>query len=57
MQKKKLLEILLKGAQSQGYETGPWTLKRTAQVIEEEFREKYTESGVWRLLRDLGSSA
>lgn len=56
-QKKKLLEILLKGAQSQGYETDLWTLKRTAQVIEEEFGENYTESGVWRLLQDMGFSA
>lgn len=56
-QRKKLLDILLKGAQSRGYETDLWTLKRTAQVIEEEFGEKYTESGVWRLLQEMGFSA
>ena len=56
-QKKRLIEILLKGAQRRGYETDLWTLKRTAQVIQEEFAEDYTESGVWRLLQELGFSA
>ena len=56
-QRKKLLKILLKGAQSRGYETDLWTLKRTAQVITEEFGAEYTESGVWRLLQEMGFSA
>lgn len=55
--KKKLLEILLKGARSRGYETDLWTLKRTAQVIKEEFGAEYTESGVWRMLQEMGFSA
>jgi transposase len=46
----------LKGVQSRGYETDQWTLKRIAQVIEEEFGEKYTEPGVWRLSQQTGFS-
>lgn len=56
-QRKKLVKILLEGARTYGFEADLWTLKRTAQVIEEEFGVEYSESGVWRLLRDMGFSA
>ena len=56
-QRKRLREILLEGALSHGYATDLWTLKRVAEVIEKEFGEEYTESGVWHVLRDLGMSA
>jgi transposase len=56
-QRKKLQKILLEGARAHGYETDLWTLKRMAQVIEDEFGVEYTESGTWRLLRDMGFSA
>ena len=56
-QHERLRRILLKGAQAYGYATDLWTLKRVAEVVEEEFGEEYTESGVWHVLRDLGFSA
>ena len=56
-QRKRLKEILVEGALARGYRTDLWTLKRVAEVIEQEFGEEYTESGVWHVLRDLGYSA
>jgi transposase len=56
-QRKELQEILLEGARARGYETDLWTLKRMAEVIEDEFGVQYTESGAWRLLKDMGFSA
>ena len=56
-QRKRLRELLLKGALAHGYATDLWTLKRVAEVIEKAFGEEYTESGVWHVLRDLGLSA
>ena len=56
-QRKRLREILLEGALAHGYATDLWTLKRVAEVIQKEFGEEYTESGVWHVLRDLGMSA
>ena len=56
-QRKKLRKLLLEGARAHGYETDLWTLKRMAQAIQDEFGVEYTESGAWRLLRDMGFSA
>ena len=56
-QQKKLQKILREGARARGYETDLWTRKRKAQVIHEEFGGEYTESGSWRLLREMGFSA
>ena len=56
-QRKKLVKILLEGARAYGFDADLWTLKRTAQVIKDEFGVEYTESGAWRLLRDMGFSA
>ena len=39
-QRKRLREILLEGALSQGYATDLWTLKRVAEVIEKEYGEE-----------------
>ena len=44
-QRRKLQEILLEGARARGYETELWTLKRMAEVIEDQFGVHYTESG------------
>ena len=54
---KKLRKLLREGAQAHGEETDLWTLKRMAEVIQDEFGVEYTESGAWRLLRDTGFSA
>ena len=56
-QRKRLRENLIEGALAYGYATDLWTLKRVVEVIEKEFGEEYTESGVWHVLRDLGLSA
>ena len=56
-QKARLREILVKGAESYGYPTHPWTLKRLAEVIRTEFGVRYSLSGVWRALRAPGFSA
>ncbi len=56
-QRNKLRKLLLEGARAHGYETDLWTLKRMAQAIKDEFGVEYTESGAWRLLRDMGFSA
>ena len=56
-QRKKLQKLRLEGARGHGYETDLWTLKRKAEVIQDEFGVEYTESGAWRLLRDMGFSA
>ena len=56
-QKARLKEILEKGAESYGYPTNLWTLKRLAEVIRKEFGARYSLSGVWRALRALGFSA
>ncbi len=56
-QRKRLRKLLLEGARAHGYETDLWTLKRMAELIQNEFGVQYTESGAWRLLRDMGFSA
>jgi transposase len=49
-QKRRLEKLLLRGAQAAGYSTDLWTLRRIGELIEKEFRVKYTSSAVWRLL-------
>jgi transposase len=56
-QRRRLLELLHRGARAQGYPTDLWTLKRVAEVIETEYGVEYSLSGVWRVLRALGLSA
>jgi len=49
-QRKRLEELLLRGARAAGYSTELWTLRRIAKLIEKEFAVVYTPSAVWRLL-------
>jgi transposase len=44
-------EALLKGARANGFPTDLWTLSRVAEVIESLTGISYSESGVWRILR------
>lgn len=56
-QKEKLEQRLLKGAAAAGHTTDLWTLKRVARLIQGNYGVRYTEVGVWKLLRhDLGWS-
>ena len=51
-----LPEILARGAQSFGYQTDIWTLRRLASVLEREWGVRYTKSGTWVLLKRSGYS-
>lgn len=48
--------MLLKGAQSHGFENDVWTTQRVAKVIERSFGVRYNSDHVGRLLRQLGLS-
>lgn len=52
-EKKRLVEALEAGALVQGYATDLWTLARVRKLIEKISGKRYSESGVWRLLRGL----
>ncbi len=54
--KKQLLAALKAGALAQGYSTDPWTLACVGKLIEELSGIRYSESGVWRLLKSLNFS-
>src|SRR3990172_6601583 len=56
-QRKKLLQLLKKGAQAHGFSTDLWTLPRVAEVIHKQFGVRYDPSHVWRILNALGWSA
>jgi transposase len=51
-----LPEILARGAQSFGYQTDLWTLRRIASVLEKEWGVQYSKSGAWVLLKRSGFS-
>jgi transposase len=51
-----LPEILARGAQSFGYQTDLWTLRRIATVLEKEWGVHYSKSGAWVLLKRSGFS-
>jgi len=53
---KRLIAALKAGALAQGYSTDLWTLARVGRLIETLIGRRYSESGVWRLLRRLGFS-
>jgi transposase len=55
-QRRKLIESLKAGALVAGYGTDLWTLKRVGRLIEEETGLRYSESGVWHVLANLGFS-
>jgi transposase len=44
------------GALAAGYGTDLWTLKRVRKLIEQECGVRYSESGVWHVLTNLGFS-
>ena len=53
---KRLIAALKAGALAQGCNTDLWTLARVGRLIETLIGRRYSESGVWRLLRRLGFS-
>lgn len=55
-QKKRLIAALAAGALAQGYATDLWTLARVGKLIEKISGKRYSESGVWRLLKALNFS-
>jgi transposase len=56
-QRTQLARILSRGASAHGFVTELWTVRRVAQVIEEKFRRRYSQSQVWRILMSLGFSS
>lgn len=55
-QRRKLIESLKAGALAAGYGTDLWTLKRVGRLIAEDTGLRYSESGVWHVLANLGFS-
>jgi transposase len=55
-EKKRLVDALEAGALAQGYATDLWTLARVGKLIEKISGKRYSESGVWRLLKGLNFS-
>ena len=51
-----LLASLKAGALAAGFGTDLWTLKRVRRLIQEQTGLKYSESGVWHVLANLGFS-
>jgi transposase len=51
-----LLASLKAGALSAGFGTDLWTLKRVRRLIQEQTGLRYSESGVWHVLANLGFS-
>lgn len=56
-QLQKVLAVLIKGPQAQGYSTQLWTLERIAKVIKKTTAESYHIGHVWKILRDLNWTA
>lgn len=52
----KIEQGLKRGPEALGYETGLWTTKRVAHLIEQECGIAYHPSQAWRILRQLGWS-
>ncbi len=55
-QRSRLLKMLLKGAQAQGFSTNLWTLRRVADLIDRAFGVRYHPAHVWKVLRGEGWS-
>lgn len=49
-----LLEIVLQGAMTFGFESDLWTVARLRRVIRDEFRIQISKNTMWRRLRDAG---
>ena len=56
LRRRRLEQLLLKGAQAAGYPTDLWTCPRVAQVVKGQFGVSYHRAHVGRLLRSLGWS-
>ncbi len=54
--RKRLVQLLLRGPETLGYETPLWTCPRVAHLIEQEFGIRYHEGHVWKILVGLGWS-
>lgn len=55
-QRKRLVRLLLKGAQAYGYRTNLWTTARIAELVRSEFGVEYHRDHVGRLMHSLGWS-
>lgn len=55
-QLRQLERALTRGPEALGYATGLWTTGRVAELIEQEFEQRFHPGHVWRLLRQLGWS-
>jgi transposase len=55
-QRRRLVQLLRRGARSHGYATDLWTTARVARVIFREFRVRYHRAHVGRVLHGLGWS-
>ena len=55
-QRAALVSSLKAGALASGYGTDLWTLKRVGALIQEQTGLRYSESGVWHVLANLGFS-
>lgn len=53
-ERNKLLECLKKPATDYGFQTPLWTCKRVRHVIWKEFHKKFTNVGVWKMLKRFG---
>jgi transposase len=51
-----LTRALTAGPEAHGYAMGLWTLKRVAQLIEQQCGVRYSQPRVWQILRALGWS-
>ena len=56
-EQQRLIAALKAGVLSQGYSSDLWTLRRIGKLIETLTGRRYSESGVWRLLKRLGFSS
>lgn len=54
--RERLVKLLLRGPEALGYETPLWTCPRVAHLVESEFKIRYHEGPVWKLLISLGWS-
>ena len=53
-QRKRLVELLLRGPRAAGFLTESWTCPRVAALIRDEFGVSYHQDHVWRVLHRLG---
>jgi transposase len=56
-QERKLVQLLMRGAIANGFDTERWTLKRVRELIQQRFEIDYSISSADRVLKRLGWSA